>query len=100
MKNKDADLLRKGLEPLMKRVPHAAKVWDNVSTGSNVPFIVQLRLTDEAKFLGNLVIADLLQPDFQKPPVVKPACGIYYSFTQLRSKFAFVCFIVCKKEPY
>ncbi|KAG2228080.1 hypothetical protein INT45_009126 [Circinella minor] len=68
----------------MKRVPHAAKVWDNVSTGSNMPFIVQLRLTDEAKFLGNLVIADLLQPEFQKPAVVKPACGIYYSFTQLR----------------
>ncbi|KAI9270434.1 hypothetical protein BDA99DRAFT_320297 [Phascolomyces articulosus] len=80
----NAELLENGLEPLMKRVTHAARIWDKVRPGSSVPYIVHLRLTDEAKFLGNLVIVDLLQPEFQKPIVIKPACSIYYSFTQLR----------------
>ena len=79
-------MLDKGLDPWMRRVHQVDKIWDKVRVGSSIPYILYLRLTDEAKFLGNVTIADLLHPEFQKPIVAKPASSIYYSFTQLRRK--------------
>ena len=76
-------MMAKGMDLCMKRVNHIDKIWSRVKEGTLVPFVLQIRLTDEAQFMSYLTIVDLLQPEFQQPLVLQPAASIYCSFEQL-----------------
>lgn len=67
----------------MKRAKQIDSIWDKVKAGSSIPFVLHMRLTDESLFLGNLVVADLLEPEFCEPAIAKPGCSIFDSFTLL-----------------
>ncbi|KAI7881694.1 hypothetical protein K492DRAFT_186740 [Lichtheimia hyalospora FSU 10163] len=86
----NATMMAKGTDQCMKRVNHIDKIWSRVKEGTLVPFVLQIRLTDEAQFMSYLTIVDLLQPEFQQPLVLQPAASIYCSFEQLRSIVQFV----------
>lgn len=87
----DATMMSKGIDQCMKRVNHVDTIWSRVKDGALVPFLLQIRLTDEAQFMGHLSIVDLQQPEFRQPLVLQPAASIYCSFEQL-SKYYYDVF--------
>lgn len=83
----DAIMMSRGIDQCMKRVNRVDKIWSRVKDGASVPFVLQIRLTDEAHFMGHLSIVDLQQPEFRQPLVLQPAASIYCSFEQLSKHY-------------
>ncbi|KAI8143527.1 hypothetical protein BJV82DRAFT_578698 [Fennellomyces sp. T-0311] len=59
---KNSKVLELGLVASMTSVKSAKQVWEKIKSGSRFPSVLGVRLSDESKLLGMLVIADLLQP--------------------------------------
>lgn len=90
----DAIMMSKGINQCMKHVNHVDTIWSRVKEGTLVPFVLKIRLTDEAQFMGHLTIVDLLQPEFQRPPMLRPAASIYCSFEQLSKSFLYAKLLI------
>jgi hypothetical protein len=48
----------------MKPAANVDQIWEKVKLGSKFPFVLKVRLSDNTRFLGNFVIADLLTTRF------------------------------------
>ncbi|KAG2178136.1 hypothetical protein INT43_003389 [Umbelopsis isabellina] len=57
-------ILDNGIDTVIKPVDNVDLIWDRVKLGSKFPFVLKVRLSDNARFLGNFVITDLLTTRF------------------------------------
>ncbi|KAM3583799.1 hypothetical protein VKS41_003770 [Umbelopsis sp. WA50703] len=57
-------ILEDGIDTLMKPAANVDQIWEKVKLGSKFPFVLKVRLSDNTRFLGNFVIADLLTTRF------------------------------------
>ncbi|KAI9320061.1 hypothetical protein BX666DRAFT_1366027 [Dichotomocladium elegans] len=83
----NANVFKDGIDPFMRRVRNMNTIWSRLREGTTVPYALFLRLTDEAEFMGTIMIADLLQPNFKEPATKQPACISHSSFGVFRSFF-------------
>ncbi|KAI9030905.1 hypothetical protein CLU79DRAFT_361196 [Phycomyces nitens] len=80
-----SQVLENGMDPMLTRIQDMDEMWDEVKKGSKFPFIVKLRLTDDQSFMGTLVLADLLHPNFlPSVNLGSPRYGFHYSFSKLK----------------
>ncbi|GAB5586590.1 hypothetical protein Unana1_01490 [Umbelopsis nana] len=57
-------ILQNGIDSLMKSVNCVEQIWERLKLGSKFPFILKVRVSDTASFLGSFVIVDLLNTRF------------------------------------
>ncbi|KAL0087574.1 hypothetical protein J3Q64DRAFT_1453117 [Phycomyces blakesleeanus] len=74
--------LKNGLDCTMRRAKGLAEIWAKVKHRPAYPWVLQLRLTDEADMMGNLVISDLWNHPFN---LTAPSdSSITRSFSKIR----------------
>ncbi|KAG0169156.1 hypothetical protein DFQ28_003179 [Apophysomyces sp. BC1034] len=78
---KDPKTIAAILDSKMKRAKDFRNLWSKIKSESRHPTFVKLRLTDEAKFMGTLVLVDLLNPT--SPLENSPGGNLHRSFSQL-----------------
>ncbi|KAL0073047.1 hypothetical protein F4703DRAFT_1495696 [Phycomyces blakesleeanus] len=78
-------VLEDGLDHMLIRIQDTDEMWNEVKKGSKFPFVVKLRLTDDESFMGNIVLADLMQPNFLGTVnQISPRYSFHYSFSKLK----------------
>ncbi|KAF7722417.1 hypothetical protein EC973_003156 [Apophysomyces ossiformis] len=65
----------------MKRAKSFTYIWSKIKSNSLNPTFVKLRVTDEARFMGTMILVDLLNPAL--PAESNTSNKLYHSFIQL-----------------
>lgn len=68
----------------MKHATSLDTVWSSVRNSPDMPFVLQIRLTDDAKIFGGILVSNLKTPGFTKE--ADPAQNsLHQSFAHLRT---------------
>lgn len=90
----DISILERGIDNWMKKIDNVMDIWKELSSGTKLPHVIKIRLTDAlTRRPGYLYLFDLLHPRFLPLiPEIERSQHIHYSFENLsKYKLYFDC---------